>query len=150
MAQSGKAFGSLLDELLARDTHESEARRSASISADILTVGGPDGAAALPDGDVAAEYLLSAVRDQVERDIVETLSRIEIAAPPSIEPDDIARELGLDGPPATPRDLDRVRREFAFANHPDRVDAALRERAMIRMQIANRLIDEAKARQARA
>lgn len=63
--------------------------------------------------------------------------------PPSIDPVDVARELGLDGG-KLPRDLDRIRRDFAFSNHPDRVAAELRERAMVRMQIANMLIDEAK------
>ena len=39
-----------------------------------------------------------------------------------------------------------MRRSFAFANHPDRVAPHLRQRAMIRMQVANMLIDEAKRR----
>ena len=43
-------------------------------------------------------------------------------------------------------DLGRMRRSFAFANHPDRVAPHLRQRAMIRMQVANMLIDEAKRR----
>ncbi|MCV0397086.1 MAG: hypothetical protein K5872_21905 [Rhizobiaceae bacterium] len=76
--------------------------------------------------------------------MVETLSRVEIARPPSLDPGDIARELGLDQPRSGPRDYDRLRREFAFANHPDRVGESMREHAKIRMQIANRLIDEAK------
>jgi hypothetical protein len=40
-------------------------------------------------------------------------------------------------------DLHRLRREFALANHPDRVAPPLRERATRRMTIANTLIDEA-------
>jgi hypothetical protein len=60
---------------------------------------------------------------------------------PPIDPESIAVELGLDRPGA---DFGQVRRSFAFANHPDRVPAHLRQRAMTRMQVANMLIDEAK------
>lgn len=63
--------------------------------------------------------------------------------PPETTPEAIARELAL-GRIRHPRDLDRLRRDFAFRNHPDRVRPEWRERAMIRMQIANRMIDEAK------
>lgn len=62
---------------------------------------------------------------------------------PPVHPERIAAELGLDRP-TPPRNLDRLRRAFAFKNHPDRVAPEQRERAMIRMQVANRLIDEAK------
>jgi hypothetical protein len=52
----------------------------------------------------------------------------------------------------TADDLHRIRREFALANHPDRVAVTLRERATRRMTIANALIDEAleRARTAKA
>jgi hypothetical protein len=59
----------------------------------------------------------------------------------SIEPEDIAFELGLGRLPVA--DYAKVRRRFAFDNHPDRVAPHLRDRAMVRMQIANRLIDDA-------
>lgn len=64
---------------------------------------------------------------------------------PLIDPESIAVELGLDEPKSA-ADFGRMRRSFAFANHPDRVAPHLRQRAMIRMQIANMLIDEAKRR----
>ncbi len=57
-----------------------------------------------------------------------------------VDPESIAAELGL-GQPGV--DLRGARRRFALANHPDRVPPHLRQRAMIRMQIANMLIDEA-------
>ena len=41
------------------------------------------------------------------------------------------------------------RRAFAFKNHPDRVAPHLRQRAMVRMQVANMLIDEAEQKAAR-
>ncbi|MER9746794.1 hypothetical protein [Mesorhizobium sp. M0140] len=64
---------------------------------------------------------------------------------PPIDPEAIAVELGLNQPKQV-ADFGRMRRSFAFANHPDRVAPHLRHRAMIRMQVANMLIDEAKRR----
>lgn len=43
----------------------------------------------------------------------------------------------------TPRQLRRIRKVFAFKNHPDRVGAAFRVTASERMKIANTLIDNA-------
>lgn len=62
-----------------------------------------------------------------------------------LDPQSISRELGLDGKPSAEA-LDRARRNFALRYHPDRVPEAMRERAVLRMQIANMLIDEAKRR----
>ena len=42
-----------------------------------------------------------------------------------------------------------MRRSFALANHPDRVAPHLRQRAMVRMQLANMMIDDAKRRAAK-
>ncbi|MDN5929249.1 MAG: hypothetical protein L0I29_19485 [Hyphomicrobiales bacterium] len=64
---------------------------------------------------------------------------------PETAPDAIARELALHRA-ADVKALDRLRREFAFKNHPDRVRPEWRDAAMARMQTANRLIDEAKQR----
>lgn len=69
--------------------------------------------------------------------------------PPSTKPDDIARELAI-GAGQTVEDLLGLRRRFAFSNHPDRVAAALREIATIRMSIANTLIDRALAARRRS
>jgi hypothetical protein len=69
------------------------------------------------------------------------LSAAEEEALPAVDPQAIAAELGLDRPNA---DFKRLRRDFAFANHPDRVAPHLRQRAAVRMQIANMLIDEAR------
>lgn len=60
-----------------------------------------------------------------------------------LDPDSISRELGI-LPKSRPEDLDRARRAFAMRYHPDRVPEELRERAALRMQIANMLIDKAK------
>ena len=63
----------------------------------------------------------------------------------------IAGELGLT-PALGAKDLERIRREFALANHPDRAAPAARDLATTRMTIANMLIDQAlhdRKRQAR-
>jgi len=62
-----------------------------------------------------------------------------------LDPQSISRELGI-GDRSRPEDLDRARRAFAMRYHPDRVPEEMRERAVLRMQIANMLIDEAKRR----
>jgi hypothetical protein len=67
------------------------------------------------------------------------------AAPlPSIE-EAVMRELKLSEahPPA---ELERIRRTFAYRNHPDRVGIAYKAQALQRMTIANVLIDRALAR----
>lgn len=81
----------------------------------------------------------------LEAELADLLTRAEIVAEdlPSIEPDDIALELGISGV-SSAEELGSVRRRFAFANHPDRVPVHLRERAIIRMQVANMLIDAAR------
>lgn len=82
-------------------------------------------------------------------DALDVLDRIKTEEPeedqPSVDPQAIAGELGLLESTEV-RDYDRLRRDFAFRNHPDRVAAAVRDRAVQRMQIANRLIDDAKQR----
>jgi hypothetical protein len=59
-----------------------------------------------------------------------------------IAPEEIAAELAI-----TQKDtlisLNRKRRIFAAANHPDQVDEQWRDKANARMKIANLLIDEA-------
>ena len=62
---------------------------------------------------------------------------------PPVDADSIAAELGL-AKARKAADFGRLRRSFAFSNHPDRVAPHLRQRAMVRMQVANMLIDEAK------
>ena len=65
------------------------------------------------------------------------------AAPPlACDREAIAGELGLT-PALGAKDLERIRREFALANHPDRAAPAARDLATARMTIANTLIDQA-------
>lgn len=129
-------FASLLDEILSEETGLREApARPASL--DYLSVAEElhSGRINFTDQRAQAEYRAH----QGAR-----AEKIEEPAPlPSTDPDEIARELGLSAR-QMPKNLDRLRRDFAFRNHPDRVPAHLRANAMIRMQVANMLIDEAK------
>jgi hypothetical protein len=60
---------------------------------------------------------------------------------PKTEDHAIAAELGLDRDLANV-DLQRIRRDFAKKNHPDRFEPARRATAARRMSTANMLIDE--------
>jgi hypothetical protein len=147
-------FASLLDDLItASEKGEDEGARP-SIPFDYLSVAdelhsgrikvaGESVAAEYREaGDLAAEF--AALLDHAKLALASEEHRPEEKLPP-IDPESIAGELGLDRP-AKNADLGRIRRSFAFANHPDRVAPHLRQRAMIRMQVANMLIDEAKRR----
>jgi hypothetical protein len=92
------------------------------------------------DADLVAEF--SAFLDQAQSFAAEGTRQPEEKLPP-IDPEAIAAELGL-GRAGAAVDFGHLRRSFAFSNHPDRVAPHLRQRAMVRMQIANTLIDEAK------
>jgi hypothetical protein len=62
----------------------------------------------------------------------------------------VAQELQLSDN-LEPADLERIRRRFAYRNHPDRVGPAHQARALLRMTVANVLIDQAlKTARARA
>jgi len=134
-------FASVLDELIEDEAARREwpGARSASLDYLAVTEALHSGRIVISDDAVTAGY----------REVAETSPAAPQTAPPrpapSTDPAAIARELGLEGGgPKT--DLDLLRRRFAFSNHPDRVEPALRGVAMARMQIANMLIDEAKKR----
>ncbi len=64
---------------------------------------------------------------------------------PSTDPYDVAMELNILAL-RNVKDLMEARRVFARTNHPDRVAIGFRAEATIRMQIANRLVDDAVAK----
>lgn len=152
-AKSGE-FARLLDDLFQAaaipEAADEAAPAPASIPFDYLSVVEElhSGRIKVSGTEAAAGY--RATTASIEEALHEIeLKRAEIVPPPlapeplpSIEPADIARELGLTATAGTD-DLARIRRAFAFENHPDRVPAQLRERAIVRMQIANMLVDEA-------
>ncbi|MER2534040.1 MAG: hypothetical protein ABTQ31_02625 [Rhizobiaceae bacterium] len=96
---------------------------------------------------VEAEYREAATLEQelaailAEAHADKAQERAQTDLPPA-DPAAIAVELALDADPAP--DFGQLRRAFALRNHPDRVPPHLRERALARMQIANRLIDDAR------
>lgn len=146
-------FASLLDDLFAATDAVEEAGARPSIPFDYLAVAdelhsgrirvaGEAAAAEYREtgADMAAEF--AALLEQARAALADEHSSPQEVLPP-IDPDAIAAELGLNDPAAA-ADLGRLRRSFAFANHPDRVPPHLKQRAMIRMQVANMLIDEAR------
>lgn len=135
-------FAALLDELIARGAEPRPVANSANI--DLLSLMDELDAAraAITADGVVAEYFEAAANVRFVPDAPSLAPDIVY---PETTPEAVARELGLKGS-ETHAELDARRRHFALANHPDRVAQDLRGHAMIRMQIANRLIDDAKRR----
>jgi hypothetical protein len=151
---TNRDFATLLKDLLAESENVGGgAHGPATVSVDYLAVAEEllSGRIAVADETVAAVYREAAggVDETVEALFeATTISAEPEPAPaelPPVEPEAISRELGLRGniPIAT---LARIRRAFAFRNHPDRVAPHLRQRALQRMQVANMLIDDARRR----
>ncbi|HEV2898596.1 MAG TPA: hypothetical protein VGX71_12315 [Pseudaminobacter sp.] len=153
---ANRNFASVLDDLFVAKPPAEEAARPPSIPFDYLSVADElhSGRIKVSSDEAAAEYRRT--NHEFETELAALLAAAEpllaeVAAPaeslPSIEPAAIAVELGLDAAKAA-ADFSRLRRSFAFKNHPDRVEPHLRQRAMVRMQVANMLIDDAKRRAA--
>ena len=146
-------FASLLDDLFVASGEAEDVAAKPTIPFDYLSVvdelhsgrikvAGEAAAAEYRESgaDLASEF--AALLDQARIALANEHPEPQEVLPP-IDPEAIATELGL-GRVAKAADLARLRREFAFANHPDRVAPHLRQRAMIRMQVANMLIDDAR------
>lgn len=137
-------FASLLDDLFGEPAEPESAGRQPFPSFDYLAVAEElhSGRILVSEDEVAAEYREAA--DPVQEGLAALFGDAEDDpnhSPPAVDPAVIAGELALAGRDAA--DLARLRRDFAFRNHPDRVPPALRAGAVRRMQIANSLIDEA-------
>jgi hypothetical protein len=144
-AAGNRDFAALLDELIAASVSEDEAPAQPTIRFDYLSVAeelhsgrirvSPDAVAAeYREADAMADALFAAAQAAQDEEKL-----------PSTEPEAIWNELGL-AEVTEADELGRRRRAFAFDNHPDRVAPHLRQRAMVRMQIANMLIDEMERR----
>ena len=134
-------FTSLLDELLAREQREDDAPKRPSVPFGFVT---PDAAVEELWNSVPSDFVAKVYGEAADRDTVHSPPGIEPPEPlPSTDPEDIAAELRMANA-RWPKDFDRIRREFALANHPDRVVPHLRDRAVVRMQIANMMIDREK------
>lgn len=144
-------FASLLDDLLVAPAQPNETSPPPSVSVDYLSVAEElhSGRIRVAADHAAAEYREAA--DYYEGGLAAFLANLERFAAggavdeelPPVDPEAIAAELGL-GVARAKVDLGQLRRSFAFNNHPDRVAPHLRQRAMVRMQVANMLIDEAR------
>jgi hypothetical protein len=135
-------FASLLDELIAAAPADEEEGVRPHVSVDYLSVADElhSGRIKVSADTVAAEYRLAEAASEA---LFAAVAQPLVDELPSIEPEAISRELGLSGSMPS-AELGAKRRAFAFKNHPDRVAPHLRQRAMVRMQVANMLIDEAK------
>lgn len=141
-ADTNRDFASLLDELIAESISNHQPAVRSNIPFDYLSVADElhSGRISVSPDVVAAEYRQAEATAEALFAAAEVARAEEVL--PSIEPDAILQELGLGGRVAAD-ELARKRRTFAFKNHPDRVAPHLRQRAMVRMQVANMLIDEA-------
>lgn len=143
---ASRDFASLLDELIAASEQAEPSPAQPTVPFDYLSVAEElhSGRIRVAEDAAEAEYREAAApaEEAATPAVAETPLAPETPLP--IEPEAIAAELALDK--AAAADFKRIRRRFAFANHPDRVAPHLRDRAMIRMQVANRLIDEAAGR----
>ncbi len=148
-------FASLLDDLFVVSDKGEDVGARPSIPFDYLSVADElhSGRIKVSGDTFTAEYReagadlareFAALLDHAKLTLVGEEPRPEEKLPP-IDPESIAVELGLNQPKQA-ADFGRMRRSFAFSNHPDRVAPHLRQRAMVRMQVANMLIDEAKRR----
>jgi hypothetical protein len=151
---ANRDFASLLDDLFVVRPPAEESARPPSIPFDYLSVADElhSGRIKVSSDEAAAEYRRT--NEEFEAELAALLAAAEplLAAEaaqtetlPPIEPAAIAVELGLDAAKGA-TDFGRMRRSFAFKNHPDRVAPHLRQRAMVRMQVANMLIDDARRR----
>lgn len=144
------SFASLLDDLIAaaRDSEPPQPAEPHSLEADMLA---QIERLRATNPSLMGKDAVNAYRDTLEAERTErarpdaTDARLEPALEDLffLDPASIARELNLSNL-GSGADLDRARRSFAMRNHPDRVPEPMRERAKMRMQIANMLIDEAK------
>jgi hypothetical protein len=144
-ADGNRDFASLLDELIAGSLRDQAEPGRPTIPFDYLSVADElhSGRIQVSPDLVAAEYRQA---DETADALFAAARAAEAeAALPSVEPEAIWKELALtEG--ARVAELGRRRRAFAFKNHPDRAAPHLRQRAMVRMQIANMLIDEMERR----
>ncbi|MBN7756571.1 hypothetical protein JF546_00780 [Nitratireductor aquimarinus] len=144
-------FAALLDELISEEAERTGGAATSLNSLDYLSVAEELHSGRINFTDKRAQDAYDAEEAFASDETPDAVDEVKAAAedeppaalPLSTDPDEIARELGLYA------DIDagllgRIRRDFAFNNHPDRVPSHLRANAMERMQVANMLIDEAK------
>lgn len=151
-----RAFSAVLDALPVSEPSPDEASAMPAFAVDYLAVADElhSGRITVSQDMAAAEYRDAGTLTEAELQALLADIRIDADPEPEVfiqlatDPSIIAQELALDR--AGVEELARIRRRFAFANHPDRLPAHLRQQGMVRMQVANMLIDEATRSAARA
>jgi len=147
-------FSALLDALLAAEPETDAAPERAQVAAPSLRIDLLDqlerlqaSSPAFAGQPVIDEYHdVAAALDELD-DVAGRVGVPEIPQPP-VDPEAIARELGgLNG--LSEKQLAHLRRDFAKNNHPDRQPDDQRDRAELRMRVANMLIDEARRKVAK-
>lgn len=148
-ARPNSDFATILDALFARTDEDETPAAQPKVNFDYLAVAEElhSGRIRVAGDTVEAEYREAG---SLESELAAILAEARTTPVPDAGVDDlppadpaaIAVELALDTMPSA--DLGQLRRAFALRNHPDRVPPHLRERALARMQIANRLIDDAR------
>ena len=143
----GQSFESVLDGIAEKDQQASWTSAFGQTSAGFWTVLSDIGSAAEAEAGARPD---PQSRYEAEADRVHTASAASLSQlPPSTDPEAIGRELDL-ARARSAKDVMQCRRAFARTNHPDLAPPQFREQANLRMQIANRLTDEALARLAQA
>jgi hypothetical protein len=135
-----RSFKELLEDLIQDAEAAAQPQWQPSAGLDYLSVADEllSGRIAVSSDEAFSEYELNwDAGDPAAADA--DAERAFLARP--LDDEAIAGELQLTG--ADAEACSSARRRFALANHPDRVPAHLREHAMARMQVANRLIDAA-------
>ncbi|GHC61859.1 hypothetical protein [Limoniibacter endophyticus] len=148
MATREGDFASLLDDLFDKVQPASVTPVQAS-AIDALNVADELYSGRIKVSATVAENIYREAREALGEGVRPAEPDVEEAGPDDkVDQEAIAAELGLRRAfwqsKLKPDDFDRIRRNFAMQNHPDRVAPHLRQRALVRMQIANMLIDEAK------
>ena len=145
MPDTRSEFAALLDDLLTTDADRAGGTIP-SVPFDHLAVVEELGRVRVTGDTVEAEYRETMATPGLAADLDSLFDMLETEAAAedlSIDPADISRELGI-GAASRVEELARLRRSFAFKNHPDRVAPHLRDRALTRMKLANMLIDAAR------
>ncbi|WP_439542364.1 hypothetical protein [Hyphomicrobium sp.] len=105
----------------------------------------------LGDISIASGYVAQASLARAYEAEGEDEADAELPGEPVVAPGEAARtmKLALEAKEHTSAELRKMRRRFAAANHPDRVEAPLRDEAVAAMADINAAIDRALLKQAR-
>ncbi|KAB0572484.1 hypothetical protein [Brucella pituitosa] len=142
MRHSFPDFATVLKEAEAeRDSAEHLPRPTVNLASAVFSAGfNPASNGTYPTEKIVPQFDLQdfeSDQDKLDREMQELAKRMESQSPASIR-----RELNL-RPEMKRAELQRLRRQFAAQNHPDRLPQEFRLAAEQRMKTANALLDSA-------